>query len=93
MKAEDNQEGRDVTVVLSAKDLIVDTETVGQYLMGSLDIRKVDKEAAQGWKTRPWIGHGLELLWFEQLDHAQVFDFVDTRLTVIKTISIYSNTG
>lgn len=93
VKAENNQEGRNVTVVLSAKDLIVDTKTVGQYLMGSSEIRKVGKEAAREWKTRPWIGHGLELLWFEQLDHAQVFDFEDTRQTVIKTISIYSNTG
>lgn len=91
VKAENKQEGRNVTVVLSGKDLIVDTETVGQYLMGSSEIRKVDKEAA--WKIRPWIGHGLELLWFEQLDHAQVFDYETTRRAVIKTISIYSNTG
>jgi pimeloyl-ACP methyl ester carboxylesterase len=34
------QGGRNVTVVLSGKDLIVDAETVGQYLMGS---------SAEGW--------------------------------------------
>ncbi|KAJ5497541.1 hypothetical protein N7463_009528 [Penicillium fimorum] len=79
------QKGRNVTVVLSGRDLIVDTEAVGQYLMGSSET--VDKKA---WKIRPWIGYGLELLWFEQLDHAQVFDSEDTRRPVIRTISTYS---
>jgi pimeloyl-ACP methyl ester carboxylesterase len=93
IKAEqDQQDGRNVTVVLSGKDLIVDTETVGQYLMGSSKGQTSDK-AARPWKSRPWIGHGLELLWFEQLDHAQVFDFENTRRPVIRTISAYSFTG
>lgn len=94
IKAEKDQHaGRNVTVVLSGKDLIVDTETVGQYLMGSSEVRAIDKEAAQPWKNRPWIGYGLELLWFEQLDHAQVFDFENTRQPVIRAICAYSKKG
>ncbi|KAJ5267896.1 hypothetical protein N7478_010704 [Penicillium angulare] len=90
----DQQEGRNVTVVLSGKDLIVDTETVGQYLMGSSsEARTSEKEASRAWKNRSWIGYGLDLLWYEQLDHAQVFDFENTRRPVIRAISVYSNTG
>jgi hypothetical protein len=98
IKAEkDQQEGRDVTVVLSGKDLIVDTQTVGEYLVGSSKFWAMDKEAAQPaaqpWKNMPWVGYGLELLWFEQLDHAQVFDIEDTRRPVIRAISVYSKAG
>jgi hypothetical protein len=88
----DQQEGRNVTVVLSGKDLIVDTETVGQYLVGSSGIRTVDNGVVQDWKNRSWVGYGLELLWFEELDHAQVFDFENTRRRVIRAIAVYSNT-
>ena len=42
-------------------------------------------------KNRPWVGHGLELLWYEQLDHAQVFDSENTRGPLIKAVSVYSN--
>lgn len=95
VKGEKNrEEGRNVTVVLSGKDLIVDTEAVGQYLIGaSPEVWKSGEEATRAWKHRPWIGHGLEVLWYEQLDHAQVFDFENTRLPVIKVISLYSGTG
>ncbi|KAJ5337394.1 hypothetical protein MYU51_020379 [Penicillium brevicompactum] len=94
IKAEkDQQEGRNVTVVLSGNDLIVDTQTVGEYLVGSSKFGAVDKEEAQPWKNMPWVGYGLELLWFEQLDHAQVFDLEKTRRPVIRAISVYSNAG
>lgn len=91
---ETQQEGRNVTVVLSGKDLIVDAETVGQYLMGSkAEGWVIDKEPVRAWKNRPWVGYGLELLWYEQLDHAQVFDLENTRRPVINAISVYSNTS
>ena len=95
IKGKKNQEeGRNVTVVLSGKDLIVDAETVGQYLMGSSsETRTSEKEATRAWKKKPWSGYGLDLLWYEQLDHAQAFDFEDTRRPVIRAIFVYSNTG
>lgn len=94
IKAEKNQHGRNVTVVLSGKDSIVDAETVGQYLVGSSsEVRTVEKETTPAWKNRSWMGYGLELLWYEHLDHAQVFDVENTRRPVIRAISVYSNTG
>jgi hypothetical protein len=81
-------------VVLSGKDLIVGAETVGQNLTGSsAEGWTIDKETARVWKKRPWVGYGLELLWYELLDHAQVFDFANTRRPVIKTISVYTSTN
>ncbi|KAL5365861.1 hypothetical protein BJX96DRAFT_159878 [Aspergillus floccosus] len=84
-------DGRNVTVVLSGKDLIVDVETVGQYLMGSpSEVKTTNKETERGWKRRSWIGYGLEVMWHEQLDHAQIFDFENTRRPIIKAILVYS---
>ena len=61
---------RRTTVALSGKDLIVDTEAVGRYLVAD-DSGTVPEE---NWKDRKWKGRGLDILWFEDLDHAQVFD-------------------
>ncbi|TAQ87658.1 hypothetical protein B7494_g4030 [Chlorociboria aeruginascens] len=40
----------------------------------------------EDWKTRPWIGSGLEILWFEQLDHGQAFTLERARRSIIKAI-------
>jgi pimeloyl-ACP methyl ester carboxylesterase len=66
--------GRDVTVSLGGRDLIVDTETLGKYLAG------VDMKSEDGsWKEKDWAGKGLETLWFPTADHAQVFERKDGR--------------
>jgi hypothetical protein len=104
LKGKNNEnEGRKVTVVLSGKDLIVDTEAVGQYLVSSspeeslTDTGKAvltNSKIHEGeWKSKPWTGSGLEVLWFEQLDHAQIFDVKKIRRPVIEAISVYSGTG
>lgn len=105
--------GRDVTVVLSGKDLIVDTEAVRRYLIASSSEEPVANDGAPrvmnedekvtftktvrdytgAWKDSPWTGSGLELLCFEHLDHAQVFDFEKTRRTVVKAVEFYSAKG
>ena len=59
-----------MTVSLAGKDLIVDTEAVGSYLAQNGDSRL----ASAAWKQQKWKGTGLDILWFEELDHAQVFD-------------------
>ena len=76
-----NQGGRDVTVALGGKDLIVDAEAVGQYLMSFLSegILTASKEVVStgsetretqnAWKRKPWVGSGLEVLWYQKLDH------------------------
>lgn len=70
----DDLRGRDVTVSLGGRDLIVDTETVGKYVAG-IDLRSEDSS----WKTREWKGIGLETIWWNTCDHAQVFERADGR--------------
>ena len=44
------------------------------------------------WKQRPWRGKGLEVMWWEGLDHAQVFDEQSTRARLVDVIVRYSKT-
>ena len=41
------------------------------------------------WKFRPWKGNGIDILWFKDLDHAQVFDKSSTRRRLINAIRVY----
>lgn len=112
---------RPVTVSLAGQDLIVDTESVGDYMghpeksltptsstrtSTSVERPIVDEEkdvlfkddtenddgeanGVKEWKTRPWKGTGTDVLWFENLDHAQVFDKASTRRPVIRAVRTY----
>ncbi|KAI9732704.1 MAG: hypothetical protein M1818_007438 [Claussenomyces sp. TS43310] len=118
-------EGHNVTVCLSGKDLIVDTEAVGTYLATSKPMTLTptsstssaqlidaspdvppelpcgsDDESSEGsnsssqhgverWKERPWKGKGIDILWFNDLDHAQVLDKPATRRPLITAIRHY----
>lgn len=77
--------GRRITVILSAKDLIVDTEAVGRYLTE-------DEEGVPGkdWREREWKGEGIDVLWFKDLDHAQVFDRKSDRDLLVNVVRAYS---
>lgn len=124
-------EGRNVTVSLSGRDLIVDTESVGRYLaagnapwtsstassallVGVEDVsrERVDRKASsvraervgsdadeeadmqvEAWKDQLWEGHQIDLLWFENLDHAQVFDKAATRRPLLRAIKTYCSEG
>lgn len=90
---DNNDSKRKVTVMLSGKDLIVDTEAVGQYLMNSSsgEDTVAPAEDAGTWKNRPWTGTGLEVVWHEKLDHAQVFDSEKTRRGLVNAINVYSS--
>jgi pimeloyl-ACP methyl ester carboxylesterase len=76
--------GRDVTVSLGGRDLIVDTETVGKYLNGA-DLKGEDGV----WKDREWNGKGLETVWWPTVDHAQVFERMDGRNKLAKVLREY----
>jgi hypothetical protein len=125
---------RNVTVSVSGRDLIVDTESVGRYMSsGNTDwtrramaevprlvdvddaedldeggdwkavnghVREVEverdedtDESGDAWKDRPWKGKGIEVLWFEGLDHAQVFDHTATRRPLLRAIRTYCAEG
>lgn len=125
-------DGRNVTVSLSGKDLIVDTESVGRYMSSGnapwtssstasssllIDIEDVPEQRTNGkgvnirsisvdvetgqdadlqidaWKVQPWKGKGIDVLWFEDVDHAQVFDKAATRRPLLRAIKTYCAEG
>ena len=44
----------------------------------------------QDWKSQPWRGRGLEVLWQHGIDHAQVFDSAKRRTGLMSAIGQYS---
>ncbi|OAR05712.1 hypothetical protein LLEC1_07115, partial [Akanthomyces lecanii] len=66
---------RRVTVSLAAKDIIVNAPAVARYL------REAEQGAAEG-RQEP----GVEVLWFPELDHAQVFDTPSDYSKIIKCV-------
>jgi pimeloyl-ACP methyl ester carboxylesterase len=45
------------------------------------------------WKYKEWTGSGVELVWFDGLDHAQAFDRASTRLNIVQKIRRYCEDG
>ena len=82
-------DGRQVTVCLASRDLIVDTEAVGRYLAQDSDKTPI----TEGWKHREWIGKGLDILWFDGLDHAQVFESRKNCEILAEVVNRYSLMG
>ena len=76
-----------MTVCLASRDLIVNTEAVGRYLAQEGD----GKPTTEEWKHREWAGTGLDILWFDNLDHAQVFDSWQNRETLAHVVRRYSS--
>lgn len=71
---------RKVTVVLSERDLIVDTRTVRAYLAGE-----------GKWEGTLQASNNPDILWFEGIDHAQVFDKWVDRKKLIDVLRRYCN--
>jgi pimeloyl-ACP methyl ester carboxylesterase len=76
---------RNVTVALAAKDLISPTHAVAKYLLDEepayerfLSEDEVDGgtvlRGEEDWRQRMWKGEGIDVLWFEDCDHAHVLD-------------------
>lgn len=82
-------DGRQVTVSLASRDLIVDTEAVGRYLAQDAN----GKPTTEEWKQREWKGKGLDILWFDGLDHAQVFDSRPNSEILAQIVRQYSLMG
>ena len=99
------QTGMRITASLASKDLIVDTESVGTYLTEHQipdPVLKTDEDGRHHmelqtpkapvtpWKQRKWRGVGLDVMWHEGLDHAQVFDKFDNRAKLVDVLVEYS---
>lgn len=97
-------EGMHITVSLGGKDLIVNTEAVGRYLTdsratkaGQAGVRNRQEDESctsahlkeDAWKHMEWKGKGLEVLWFEHLDHGQVFDRKTTMARLVEVVQKY----
>lgn len=79
--------GLRVTVSLAGRDLIVDTEAVGRYLVGGKPAKYGTFE--EDWKFKEWKGEGLEVTWNEDQDHAQVFDSKSKRAKLVAVVRKY----
>ena len=73
-KEELEEGGRKVTVALAGQDQILPSATVRDYLGGAAE---------------KWRGEGLEVLWFEELDHAQVFERGTFRDQLVNVVAQY----
>ncbi|KAK3385419.1 hypothetical protein B0H63DRAFT_394603 [Podospora didyma] len=83
---------RKVVVSLSGRDLIVDTHTVARYLASEGEFANVSHEDPAFVSRRDTYRapSGLEILWFPQLDHAQVFDARQDRARLVEVIKRFS---
>ena len=89
---------RRATVALGGCDCIVDTEAVGRYLAG--EQRGYERFVAgeegpasdeeDDWRSLAWRGEGLDVLWFAQCDHAQIFDRKADYRRVVEVLRSYS---
>jgi pimeloyl-ACP methyl ester carboxylesterase len=80
--------GRRVTVVLAAQDIIVDTKALRRYLIAEFP-RDDERQSINDWEERNWRGDGLDILWYPELNHAQVFDTTKDRRGVVGAIQSY----
>ncbi|KAF2149090.1 hypothetical protein K461DRAFT_282558 [Myriangium duriaei CBS 260.36] len=77
---------RRVTVSLGGRDTITDTDSVAEYLAGD---KKETIQRHSSYKASPWSGEALDVLFFKDLDHAQVFDKNVTRALLVGVIRNY----
>ncbi|KXT03339.1 hypothetical protein AC578_3945 [Pseudocercospora eumusae] len=79
--------GMRVTVSLAGRDLIVKTDAVGRYLAAAKP--RKDGKWDDDWKEKAWAGKGLEMIWNEDTDHAQVFDSAKKRERLVQVVRTY----
>ncbi|KAK0320950.1 hypothetical protein LTR82_007867 [Friedmanniomyces endolithicus] len=67
--------------------VVVEDDVKGEHM--ELNVKDHGK-GGQAWKTRPWRGEGLEVMWWDDLDHAQVFDDKRKRAKLVEVLAVYS---
>ncbi|KAK1752981.1 hypothetical protein QBC47DRAFT_387488 [Echria macrotheca] len=82
---------RKAAACLSGKDLIVDTRTVARYLATEGDFADVpDKDVFDVGRFQDFVGPaGVEILWFPEMDHAQVFENRNESSRVVELVRRY----
>ncbi|KAH8757942.1 hypothetical protein F5883DRAFT_502531 [Diaporthe sp. PMI_573] len=75
-------QNRRVAVSLAGSDLIVDTKVIRAYLTGGDDWFL----AIENWENGQWTGDDLDVLWFPEFHHGQVFDKKSTRARLVDIV-------
>jgi pimeloyl-ACP methyl ester carboxylesterase len=92
------------TLSVAPSTLLIDVEDVSR---GRVDRKALNSHASQvgsetdeeadmevdAWKEWPWKGKGIDVLWFEKQDHAQVFDKPATRRPLLRAAKSYCKEG
>lgn len=90
--------GLRVTISIGGRDLIIDAEAVAKYVTEHVvpdptvanDHMELDSgEGSVNFKQRKWTGSGLDLMWWEDYDHAQVFYTKRDRGVLVDVIDKY----
>ncbi|KAF5629998.1 ribose-phosphate pyrophosphokinase [Fusarium tjaetaba] len=73
---------RPTAVVLASRDSIIDAKSIRAYLVGSKDwTQSPNKESEEVERDS-----NFDVIWFENLDHGQAFDYKTTRLRLVETV-------
>jgi hypothetical protein len=80
-------QGHRVTVALGGSDLIVNTKVIRAYMTGGDDWILSSRSCGdESWKDGEWKGDGLDVLWFPDFHHGQVFDSKRTRRRLVDVL-------
>ena len=82
-------DGRRMTVLLSQNDIIVDTESVGRYLTRKKGVSAANDHRDDEWKKWAWKGIGLDVVWLDGLNHAEVFYAKADREILVRILMNY----
>lgn len=82
------------TVVLAGRDIITDVDNLGAYLVrNATRASEAAEEHFLDWKGQDWKGQELEIVWNEELNHAEAFDDEESQTTLMRILETYSTTG
>ncbi|KFA80595.1 hypothetical protein S40288_09293 [Stachybotrys chartarum IBT 40288] len=82
--------GRTMTVALASRDIILDTNALQEYLVGDAKLKSqlvnsrdvLDKQ----WKPTQ---EGLDVIWYDELNHAEMFDSAEAWRPLVKILHAY----
>lgn len=68
----------------------MDADAVGRYLTRPEHVRATDDHRDDSWKSQVWTGDALDVVWFDGLNHAEMFDSREHRRVLIDIVRNYS---
>jgi hypothetical protein len=76
-------------VVLAGKDSVIDTRVIRAYLQGSESWASEQADVSDPWRK----SDQMEVVWFEDFDHGQVFDHKKSRNSVVEIVRMFCQGG